>query len=217
MTDFETAARNLLAAKSPAAPVAGSVAKRSFDISVAFVALVILAPLLVLVAIAIMIEDGGPVLFRQRRTGLGGETFTILKFRSMRVAEDGGDIRQATRSDDRITRVGSFIRTMSIDELPQLINVLRGDMSLVGPRPHALSHDERWGSAVPSYRERFRARPGLTGHAQVSGLRGEIRDIADIRARVEADNYYIDNWSATLELVILLKTIPLLFNDPRAY
>ena len=116
-----------------------------------------------------------------------------------------------------MTRIGAIIRALSIDELPQLYNVLRGDMSLVGPRPHALRHDETWGRAVPAYRHRFRTRPGLTGYAQVCGYRGEIREITDIARRTDADNYYIDNWSMKLELAIVLRTLPLLFHDPNAY
>jgi putative colanic acid biosynthesis UDP-glucose lipid carrier transferase len=169
------------------------------------------------VSLAIRVEDGGPVLFRQRRTGLHGRVFTVLKFRSMAVAEDGGEVKQASRWDSRVTRVGGMIRALSIDELPQLYNVLRGDMSLVGPRPHALRHDEDWGRAVPAYRHRFRARPGLTGYAQVRGYRGEVREIGDVVRRIEADNYYIDNWSLKLEMQIVLRTVPLLFHDPNAY
>lgn len=191
--------------------------KRTLDVFVAIFALILLAPLLALVAAAIVVEDGGPMLFRQRRTGLNGHVFTVLKFRSMCVAEESGEIRQASRWDDRVTRVGSVIRALSIDELPQLWNVLRGDMSLVGPRPHAVRHDEAWARAVPTYRHRFRTRPGLTGYAQVHGCRGEIRDVGDIVRRTEADNYYIDNWSLKLELQIILRTIPLLFHDPNAY
>lgn len=221
MTDIDTATRQLPSVERISSRVTESSAKRILDVAVAMFALLLLAPLLTLVALAIVIEDGGPVLFRQRRTGLHGRVFTVLKFRSMAVTEDGaghgGEVRQASRWDARVTRVGAVIRALSIDELPQLCNVLRGDMSLVGPRPHALGHDEAWGGAVPAYRQRFRARPGLTGYAQVCGHRGEVRDIGDIVRRVEADNYYIDNWSLKLELQIVLRTIPLLFHDPKAY
>lgn len=217
MTDFDTATRQLPAVVVASTRVAESASKRSFDVCVALFALLLLAPLFALVALGIMIEDGGPVLFRQRRTGLHGNIFTVLKFRSMRVAEDAGEVRQASKSDSRVTRIGAVIRALSIDELPQLYNVLRGDMSLVGPRPHALGHDETWGRAVPAYRHRFRTRPGLTGYAQVCGYRGEIREITDIARRTEADNYYIDNWSMKLELTIVLRTLPLLFHDPNAY
>ena len=217
MTNFDTATRQLPSIEVTSTRVAESAVKRSLDVYVALFALILLAPLFALVALAILIDDGGPVLFRQRRTGLHGNIFTVLKFRSMRVAEDAGEVRQACKSDSRVTRVGAIIRALSIDELPQLYNVLRGDMSLVGPRPHALRHDETWGRAVPAYQQRFRTRPGLTGYAQVCGYRGEIREITDIARRTEADNYYIDNWSMKLELQIVLRTLPLLFNDPNAY
>jgi putative colanic acid biosynthesis UDP-glucose lipid carrier transferase len=135
----------------------------------------------------------------------------------MGVLEDASDLQQATRHDSRITRVGAVIRALSIDELPQLLNIVKGDMSLVGPRPHALGHDEVWARSVPGYASRFRARPGLTGYAQVQGLRGEVRELEQIAARVEADNHYVENWSLRFDLSIMLRTIPLLFNDPRAY
>jgi putative colanic acid biosynthesis UDP-glucose lipid carrier transferase len=197
--------------------VARSRLKRAFDVAMASSALAFLAPLLVLLALAIWLEDRQPVLFSQRRTGLNGRPFRIYKFRTMSVVEDGAHLRQATRGDQRITRVGAILRTLSLDELPQLVNVVRGEMSLVGPRPHALAHDDAWKAAVPGYGARFRARPGLTGYAQVNGFRGEVRANADIVGRIEADNYYIENWSVALELLILLRTVPLLFHDPRAY
>ncbi|WP_374471247.1 sugar transferase [Phenylobacterium sp.] len=202
---------------SPLPPVARSSAKRLLDAGVAGAALLMLAPLLALISLAIWLQDGGAVLFRQRRTGLGGRPFVILKFRSMWVAEDGPGLRQAQRGDDRITPVGRVLRALSLDELPQLINVLRGDMSLVGPRPHALGHDVAWGAAVAGYADRFRARPGLTGEAQVLGLRGEVTGLEAVRARIAADNRYIETWSLGRDISILLRTIPLIFNDPRAY
>ena len=199
------------------APVATSVAKRSFDIVVATAALLFVAPLLILAALAIWIESGGPVLFRQRRTGLGGEAFVIYKLRTMHVLEDGHALKHATRGDARITRVGAFLRKSSIDELPQLINVLLGDMSLVGPRPHALGHDIHYAAHVPNYSARFRTRPGLTGLAQVSGLRGEIHDLDCMRRRVQADADYVEQWSLALDIQIALRTVPLLLRDPTAY
>lgn len=209
---FETRAD----ASTPAARVGRSIRKRSLDVVFAALILVFLAPLFALVAVAIRVESEGPVFFRQQRTGLGGKPFTILKFRSMRVHHDH-HVVQATRSDARITRVGAIIRALSVDELPQLINVLRGDMSLVGPRPHALAHDQRWDLLVPDYRQRFRARPGLTGLAQVNGNRGEVLSVEDIAARVCDDNAYIDRWSLVLDLKIALATVPLIFADPNAY
>jgi lipopolysaccharide/colanic/teichoic acid biosynthesis glycosyltransferase len=217
MFDIETIVRLEDSRKACHAGAADSPSKRLLDIGVAALALLLLAPLLVLVAIAVRLDSRGPALFRQRRTGLNARPFEILKFRSMRVQEDGDDVRQATRSDSRVTRVGAVIRALSIDELPQLINILRGDMSLVGPRPHALSHDELWARSVSGYARRFRARPGLTGFAQVKGLRGEVRTLDDVRARIDADNNYIDGWSFGLDLAIILRTVPLLFHDPQAY
>lgn len=199
-----------------AARVGRSIRKRCFDIAFAALMLLILAPLFVLVGVAIKIESNGPVFFRQQRTGLGGRPFTILKFRSMRVHRDH-HVAQATRSDARITRVGAIIRALSVDELPQLFNVLRGDMSIVGPRPHALAHDQRWALLVADYPQRFRARPGLTGLAQVRGHRGEIFSVDDIATRISDDNAYIDSWSLALDFKIVFATIPLIFADPNAY
>ncbi len=191
--------------------------KRAIDIFVAAAALLFLLPLLLLLGALIRFESQGPALFRQRRTGLNGSVFTIYKLRSMRVQEDGPAIRHATKDDLRVTRVGAFLRKSSLDELPQLINVLKGDMSIVGPRPHALSHDEHYGGLIEAYNGRFRAKPGLTGLAQVVGLRGEVHTIEHMMRRVDADNAYIDSWSLKMDLSILLKTIPLIVSDPRAY
>jgi putative colanic acid biosynthesis UDP-glucose lipid carrier transferase len=219
MNQFDTVAHRDLPAWAPrmTARVARSRIKRAGDLVLAWFALIFLAPFLGLVALAIWLEDRQPIFFRQQRTGLYGRTFRIYKFRTMTVAEDGARVRQATKGDQRITRVGAVLRALSLDELPQLLNVVRGDMSLVGPRPHALAHDEAWKDLVPGYGARFRTRPGLTGYAQVKGYRGEVRTRADIIGRIEADNYYIENWSIRLELSILLRTIPLIFHDPRAY
>jgi putative colanic acid biosynthesis UDP-glucose lipid carrier transferase len=217
MSEIETLSRIQEFGSPCGRSAARSCAKRTLDLVVAWAALTLLAPLLLLVAIAIKLESRGPVLFRQRRSGLRGKPFSILKFRSMGVLEDASDLQQATRHDSRITRVGAVIRALSIDELPQLLNIVKGDMSLVGPRPHALGHDEVWARSVPGYASRFRARPGLTGYAQVQGLRGEVRELEQIAARVEADNHYVENWSLRFDLSIMLRTIPLLFNDPRAY
>jgi putative colanic acid biosynthesis UDP-glucose lipid carrier transferase len=196
---------------------AASGCKRAFDILIASWALLLFLPLLVVVMIAIQIESPGSAIFRQRRTGFQGKVFTILKFRTMTVAEDSGEIRQATKNDTRVTLIGSLLRKLSIDELPQLWNVLRGDMSIVGPRPHALAHDEYYGALIPTYSQRFRAKPGLTGYAQVNGLRGEIADLGCMNDRVAADNSYIEEWSLALDIAILLKTVPLIFRDPNAY
>ncbi len=191
--------------------------KRLTDIAVAGFALLLFLPLLLIVMLVIRLESPGQAIFRQRRTGYRGQVFTIYKFRTMTVTEDCAEVRQATRNDERVTEVGALLRKLSIDELPQLWNVLKGDMSIVGPRPHALAHDEYYGALIPTYAARFRAKPGLTGYAQVNGFRGEIRDTRCMSDRVAADNSYIEVWSPALDIVILLRTIPLIFKDPRAY
>ena len=197
--------------------VARSVLKRGFDIAVALLALLLFLPLLVMVMVVIQVESPGRAIFSQRRTGYRGKVFTILKFRTMTVTEDSGEIRQATKDDVRVTAVGAMLRKLSVDELPQLWNVLKGDMSIVGPRPHALAHDEYYGAMIPTYAARFRAKPGLTGYAQINGFRGEINDMRCMSDRVAADNSYIDEWSLALDVAILLKTVPLVFRDPNAY
>jgi putative colanic acid biosynthesis UDP-glucose lipid carrier transferase len=197
--------------------VATSRRKRCFDILGALLALLVFLPLLLTIAILVRLESPGPALFRQRRTGLNGVIFTVFKFRTMTVTEDGRTVRQATQNDTRITVLGGVLRKLSLDELPQLLNVLRGEMSLIGPRPHAVAHDEAWGEQVPNYARRFRARPGLTGYAAICGHRGEVKDIEAIVARIEADNAYIDDWSFWLDIKIALKTVPLVFTDSNAY
>lgn len=197
--------------------VSDSALKRLLDAVAAFGILIFILPLMLIVIVAIRLDSPGPIFFRQRRTGLNGRQFRIFKFRSMTVMEDGDQIRQAMQDDDRVTRVGAFLRRSSIDELPQLLNVLTGDMSLVGPRPHALAHDEHFGALVPDYKERFRARPGITGLAQVNGLRGEIRAIEDMVARIELDNAYIENWSIWRDVGILLKTLVVIPFHRNAY
>jgi exopolysaccharide biosynthesis polyprenyl glycosylphosphotransferase len=191
--------------------------KRLLDILFAGFSLLLFLPLLLVVMMVIRLESPGPSIFRQRRTGYRGKVFTIYKFRTMTVTEDCDKVRQATKGDERVTEVGALLRKLSIDELPQLWNVLKGDMSLVGPRPHALAHDEYYGALIPTYAARFRAKPGLTGYAQVNGFRGEIRDTRCMSDRVAADNSYIEEWSPALDLAILARTVPLIFSDPRAY
>jgi putative colanic acid biosynthesis UDP-glucose lipid carrier transferase len=198
-------------------PVATHPFKRLLDVLLAGFALLLFLPLLIMVMVVIRMESSGSAIFRQRRTGYRGRVFTIYKFRTMTVTEDCEKVRHATRNDARVTAVGGLLRKLSIDELPQLWNVLKGDMSIVGPRPHALAHDEYYGALIPTYAARFRTRPGLTGYAQVNGLRGEISDIRGMSDRVAADNSYIEAWSPVLDLAILARTIPLIFRDPRAY
>jgi len=184
----------------------GALAKSGLDRSVAGAALVILSPLLALIALAIKLETRGPVFFRQRRHGVCGRPIVVWKFRTMRVMEDGGVVRQATKNDDRITRVGRFLRRTSLDELPQVINVLEGSMSLVGPRPHAIAHDEHYGALIPTYSRRYIVRPGITGWAQINGLRGETRTTDEMAERIKHDLWYVANWSLALDIKILLQT-----------
>jgi putative colanic acid biosynthesis UDP-glucose lipid carrier transferase len=197
--------------------VAVSLRKRAFDIVVAGLALLAFLPLLVLIGTAVWMESQGPILFRQQRTGLNGKPFRIYKFRTMTVMEDGDGVRQAIRGDARVTPLGGLLRKLSLDELPQLLNVLKGEMSIVGPRPHALSHDLAWSVRAPRYTDRFRARPGLTGQAQVLGFRGEVANDEGLFHRIDADNEYIDNWSFGRDLALVARTIPLLFGDAKAF
>lgn len=185
------------------------------DRVIALIALILLSPLMLVVAILIKLDSPGPVFFRQSRTGWNGREFHIWKFRSMRVQEEQGrEVIQATRDDDRVTLVGRFIRRTSIDELPQLFNVLSGKMSLVGPRPHAIEHNTDYDKRIRAYMTRHRIKPGITGLAQINGYRGETDTLDKMKKRVEYDMQYINNWSFWLDLEILLKTIPaLLRND----
>jgi Undecaprenyl-phosphate glucose phosphotransferase len=186
--------------------------KRLMDIVLSASALVALAPLFAIVAVLIKLDGGGAAFFRQRRYGYNQRTFSIVKFRTMRVMEDGSDIKQATRDDERVTRFGRFLRRWNIDELPQLVNVLKGDMSLVGPRPHALSHNLEYEKKISLYARRHNVKPGITGWAQVHGFRGET-DATRMRARVEHDLYYIENWSLWLDIQILARTVM----SPKSY
>jgi undecaprenyl-phosphate galactose phosphotransferase/putative colanic acid biosynthesis UDP-glucose lipid carrier transferase len=191
--------------------------KRFVDVVGTLVGLLLLSPFLIAVAILIKVESKGPVFFRQRRTGYDGAAFAIYKFRTMAACEDGPIVVQATRNDCRTTRLGSFLRRTSIDELPNLINVLRGEMSLVGPRPHAVPHDRYWSMLVPEYEGRFMVRPGLTGLAQVEGYRGGTPDVESMAARVSHDLDYIRTWSMRLDVEILLRTLLIGPFDPAAY
>ncbi len=180
--------------------------KRTLDIFGSMTAILFLLPLLLLAAIAIKLDSGGPIIFRQRRTEFNGKEFVIFKFRTMTVLEDGPAIIQACRDDLRATRVGKFLRRSSIDELPQLLNVLKGEMSLVGPRPHAVAHDKEYKLHIADYGFRHHIRPGITGWAQVNGLRGETRSIEKMTERVKLDLWYINNWSLGFDLNILVRT-----------
>lgn len=194
-------------AASPLSPSALA-QKDIFDRLFAALALIGLAPLLVAIALAVKLSSRGPVLFSQLRKGADGRVFRIYKFRSMRVhTEHAGQLTQATRSDPRVTRVGAFLRRTSLDELPQFFNVLRGDMSVVGPRPHALEHDNHYGKLVSGYIQRYRIKPGITGWAQVNGYRGETDRIEKMEGRIAYDLYYLVNWSFALDMRIIAATV----------
>ena len=196
---------------------AARLAKRVFDLVVAAGALAALLPVLILVAIAIRLESPGPVLFKQKRYGLDGREILVYKFRSMTVTEDGkSQFTAASRNDRRITRVGAFIRRTSIDELPQLFNVLEGTMSIVGPRPHPVAMNEHYRREIPGYMVRHKVKPGITGWAQVHGYRGGD-DLESMRKRIEFDLDYLQNWSLRLDLLILLKTFAVVWTDRHAY
>jgi putative colanic acid biosynthesis UDP-glucose lipid carrier transferase len=193
------------------------VVKRLMDFGIASIALLLLAPVLLLVAALVKATSRGPVIFRQRRYGLDGREIYVYKFRTMTVTEDGERVRQATRDDDRITPVGRVLRRLSIDELPQLFNVVEGTMSLVGPRPHAVAHNEEYRKLIKGYMIRHKVLPGMTGLAQVSGCRGETRTLGEMQARIEYDLDYLRHWSPMLDLKIIAQTAWLLFNDRKAY
>ena len=185
--------------------------KHMLDYVVAGAGLIVLSPVLIGVAIAIKLDSPGPVFFRQRRYGHNNKVFRIFKFRTMTVTEDGERVAQATRNDPRITRIGRFLRSSSIDELPQLFNVLRGEMSIVGPRPHALAHDDKFAREVELFTSRRRVRPGLTGWAQVNGYRGETKNLDDVIGRMKHDVYYIQNWSIWFDIEIMVRTVLTVF------
>ena len=182
------------------------IAKRVLDLAVAVPALLVLAPLLALIALLVQLDSRGPVLFRQRRSGICGRSFEILKFRTMHVLEDDETVVQAREGDPRATRVGRWLRRYSLDELPQLINVLRGEMSLVGPRPHARAHDAYYSDLIRNYRHRHAVKPGMTGWAQVNGLRGPTPTVDSMARRIEHDLWYARHASFALDLKILLRT-----------
>lgn len=207
----------LLTVKSRPLDGWGTVLKTVEDYVLGSIALVLALPVMALVAVAVKLDSPGPVLFRQRRRGLNGAVFEVLKFRTMRVLEDGGTVTQATRGDPRVTRVGRFLRASSLDELPQLINVLRGEMSLVGPRPHAVAHDDRYAEEIRRYPSRQQVKPGITGLAQVRGHRGETETPEKMQARVDQDLAYVESWSLWLDLRILALTVVKAWGGRNAY
>ena len=191
--------------------------KRAEDIVLTCVILVLISPVLLAIALAVKISSPGPVIFRQRRYGLDGEEIVVYKFRSMRVVEDGDTIEQARKNDSRVTPLGALLRKTSMDELPQFINVLQGRMSIVGPRPHAVAHNERYRGLIKSYMVRHKVRPGITGWAQVNGFRGETDSLEKMEGRIRCDLDYLRNWSLRLDLYIIAKTVRLVFKDASAY
>ncbi len=190
----------------PAHAARGLAAKRLLDIAVSLTLIVLLLPLLAAIGLLVALESRGPVLFCQHRTGQDGHVFPMFKFRSMRVLENGTEVAQATHNDPRVTQVGRALRTTSLDELPQLFNVLLGEMSLVGPRPHAVAHDAYYGARIANYTQRQKAKPGMTGWAQVNGARGETPELHHMQTRVALDIWYVEHRSFLLDLSILAKT-----------
>ncbi|ALT78049.1 MAG: undecaprenyl-phosphate glucose phosphotransferase [Burkholderiaceae bacterium] len=191
--------------------------KRISDIVLASLILVLISPILLAVAIGVKLSSPGPIIFKQRRNGLDGEEILVYKFRSMRTQDNGTVVKQATKGDPRITPFGAFIRRTSLDELPQFINVLQGRMSIVGPRPHAVAHNEEYRKLIKAYMVRHKVKPGITGWAQVNGLRGETDTIDKMKARVEYDLEYLRNWSLALDLQIIVRTARLMLFDRNAY
>jgi putative colanic acid biosysnthesis UDP-glucose lipid carrier transferase len=181
------------------------------------VAVVAVSPIMLACAIGVKLSSRGPILFRQRRYGLHGEEINVYKFRSMTCCEDGPTVTQATKNDSRITRFGAFLRKTSLDELPQLVNVIQGKMSLVGPRPHAVAHNEQYRKIISGYMIRHKVRPGITGWAQVNGFRGETDTVDKMTGRVKLDLEYLNNWSIWLDLRILVRTVLLVVRDDKAY
>jgi putative colanic acid biosysnthesis UDP-glucose lipid carrier transferase len=191
--------------------------KRVSDVVLASIILVLIAPVLLAITIGVKLSSPGPAIFRQRRNGLDGEEIIVYKFRSMRAQDNGAVVVQATKDDPRITPFGAFIRRTSLDELPQFINVLQGRMSIVGPRPHAVAHNEQYRQIIKAYMVRHKVKPGITGWAQVNGHRGETDTVEKMQARVEYDLEYLRNWSLGLDLQIIARTVKLVFFDHNAY
>jgi len=191
--------------------------KRATDLLLATLILILISPLLLIIAIGVKVTSPGPVIFKQRRYGLDGEEILVYKFRSMSVCEDGGQIQQAKKNDQRITPLGAFLRKSSLDELPQFINVLQGRMSIVGPRPHAVAHNEMYRKLINGYMVRHKVKPGITGWAQINGLRGETETLDKMKARIDFDLDYLRNWSPMLDLKIIVNTVGVVLKDQHAY
>ena len=193
------------------------IVKRVSDLVLAAAILCAIAPLMLAISVGVKLSSPGPVLFKQRRYGLDGRRIIVYKFRSMTVAEDGDVVRQATQHDRRVTRFGAFLRRTSLDELPQFINVLQGRMSVVGPRPHAVAHNEMYRKLIRGYMIRHKVKPGITGLAQVNGLRGETDTVEKMKARIDYDLAYLRSWSVALDLRIILKTVLVVLQGRNAY
>jgi len=194
-----------------------SMIKRGSDIVLGLLIQILLLPVMLLIAITVKLTSKGPVIFRQRRYGLYGEEIVVYKFRSMTVGEDGDKVVQATRNDQRVTRVGAFLRRSSLDELPQFFNVLQGRMSIVGPRPHAVVHNEQYRKLIKGYMLRHKVKPGITGWAQVNGLRGETETLDKMEARIHFDLDYLRNWSLWLDLWIIMRTVKVVLTRENAH
>jgi putative colanic acid biosynthesis UDP-glucose lipid carrier transferase len=191
--------------------------KRAMDIGISLAAIILLTPFFLIIGLLIKLSSPGPVIFRQRRYGLDGQIIDVYKFRTMTVVEDGAQIQQVTRDDPRVTPIGRLLRRFSIDELPQLFNVLAGSMSLVGPRPHAVAHNEEYRRLIKGYMVRHKVLPGITGLAQVNGCRGETSRLEEMKARIEYDLDYLRQWTPSLDIRILFKTALQVLGDRKAY
>jgi len=202
--------------ETPFTGISGIV-KRFSDVVLSILILILISPVMLFAAIGVKLSSPGPVIFKQRRYGLDGKEIVVYKFRSMTTCDDGKEVKQATRGDQRITRFGAFIRRTSIDELPQFINVLQGRMSIVGPRPHAVSHNETYRKLVKGYMVRHKVKPGITGWAQVNGYRGETETVEKMEKRIEYDLEYLRNWSLSMDLWIIVKTAATTLKDTSAY
>jgi Undecaprenyl-phosphate glucose phosphotransferase len=220
LTNYTSSVRQrVLAIDIQRAPLSGAerLVKRLMDLCVGSLAITFFFPIMVLTAIAIKLDSRGPVIFRQYRKGFNGKQFTMFKFRTMIVQENGATVIQATRHDPRVTPIGRLLRSASIDELPQLLNVLKGDMSVIGPRPHALAHDTYFENLLSDYAFRHHVKPGITGWAQCNGARGATPSIEHISERVKLDLWYINNWSLWLDIQILIKTFFEVLRKRNAY
>jgi len=194
-----------------------AVLKRIFDVVMGTLILAMIWPIMLVIAAAVKITSPGPVLFRQRRYGLNGEEIMVCKFRTMTVMEDGAQVVQATKNDQRLTKIGGFLRKSSLDELPQFFNVIGGSMSIVGPRPHAIAHNEQYRKLIDGYMIRHKVKPGITGWAQINGYRGETDTVDKMSKRIEYDLDYLRNWSISLDLWIMVRTVILVWKDRNAY